>query len=387
MSHAKGSNFKLVCGFETVFNTVPDPATGLVLPVNSVSLRADQPLKTSGTIFRGRNPSEPNAGFVSVSGDVAVPMEASGLGFWLTCLLGQPVTTQAAAKNIAAGPAVNKGGGKVGIPVTAHGIAAGVTVTVAGTTSYNGEYVVDKTSTVNEIVITHAYTAETFSSGTVRPKIYTHVYGVPDEAPSFFSEKQFTDIVQHEMITGCKVQRFGTRVGGDGELVATVGVEGCNAMALSSTSLVDTEVELSLARFLFDGVTIHEAGSAYGKAKEFSLDIGADLDTDSYFVGGGGMRGSLAEGVMSLGGTMKAVFDGPALLEKGRAHTDTSIVLSYSRAVESLSFEFQEVQISRTSPPMDTPRGLYCDVNWQAFLRGSSGSAVTATLVNQVSGY
>ena len=58
--------------------------------------------------------------------------------------------------------AVDKGGGLVGIPSTAHGLSVGENVTISGTTNYNGnEDIVSVTA--DEFVITAAYNAETFA--------------------------------------------------------------------------------------------------------------------------------------------------------------------------------------------------------------------------------
>ena len=70
---------------------------------------------------------------------------------------------QLAIKNINNAAAVDKTGGKVGIPVTAHGFATGDTVDITGSTNYDGHYTVDATSTTNEVVITATYAAETFT--------------------------------------------------------------------------------------------------------------------------------------------------------------------------------------------------------------------------------
>ena len=58
--------------------------------------------------------------------------------------------------------AVDKGGGLVGIPLTAQPFATGESVTNTGTVNYNGAYVVDASSSANEVVITATYVAETF---------------------------------------------------------------------------------------------------------------------------------------------------------------------------------------------------------------------------------
>ena len=64
---------------------------------------------------------------------------------------------------IDAAAAVDKGGGKVGIPITGHGFSNGQKIILSGTTNYDETYLVDATSTVNEVVITATYVAETFS--------------------------------------------------------------------------------------------------------------------------------------------------------------------------------------------------------------------------------
>lgn len=59
--------------------------------------------------------------------------------------------------------AVDKGGGKVGIPCTAHGLADETKIIIIGTVNYDGSNEVDNTSSENEIVITDAFVAETFN--------------------------------------------------------------------------------------------------------------------------------------------------------------------------------------------------------------------------------
>ena len=72
--------------------------------------------------------------------------------------------------NIDNAAAVDKGAGKVGIPVTAHGYTAGEAVKILGTINYSysesvrsGWYIVQSETTVNEVVIIAIYVAETFS--------------------------------------------------------------------------------------------------------------------------------------------------------------------------------------------------------------------------------
>lgn len=67
------------------------------------------------------------------------------------------------AKTLDATAADPKGGGLVGIPLTAHGFAAGDYVTIGGTIYYNGEYRIVSVTT-DEFVIKATYIAETFEA-------------------------------------------------------------------------------------------------------------------------------------------------------------------------------------------------------------------------------
>jgi len=58
--------------------------------------------------------------------------------------------------------AVDKGGGKVGIPITGHAYAAGDQIVIDGTTNYDDTYIINS-QTANEIVITETYVSETFA--------------------------------------------------------------------------------------------------------------------------------------------------------------------------------------------------------------------------------
>ncbi len=65
--------------------------------------------------------------------------------------------------NINNAAAVDKGSGKVGIPVTTHGYTAGEAVKILSTINYDGYYIVQSGTTANEVVIVATYAAETFA--------------------------------------------------------------------------------------------------------------------------------------------------------------------------------------------------------------------------------
>lgn len=68
------------------------------------------------------------------------------------------------AATLDAAAVVDRGGGKVELPATAHGLPVGTAITIAGTTSYDGATEVDADTTADELVIVHAYTAEVLTA-------------------------------------------------------------------------------------------------------------------------------------------------------------------------------------------------------------------------------
>ena len=68
-----------------------------------------------------------------------------------------------ATATLDAAAAVDKGGGLVGLPATGHGLTAGNTVTVSGSTNYDSTFTLDPTTSVNELVVPATFVAETFA--------------------------------------------------------------------------------------------------------------------------------------------------------------------------------------------------------------------------------
>ena len=92
-----------------------------------------------------------------ITGDVSVIDRSTGIE------TPAPITALPLSILINNAAAVDKGGGKVGIPLTSQPFATGEILTISGTVNYNGiAHVVDATSSADEVVITVAYNAETF---------------------------------------------------------------------------------------------------------------------------------------------------------------------------------------------------------------------------------
>ena len=92
---SQSNRFRTQCllEYETSYKVAPSSATAVKLGYNSTTLKSSRPLLKPGTISGNRNPTIPFRGNTDVSGDIVVPVDLIGIGFWLKLLLGTPSTT------------------------------------------------------------------------------------------------------------------------------------------------------------------------------------------------------------------------------------------------------------------------------------------------------
>jgi hypothetical protein len=70
------------------------PASGYrSLDFKSTDLSSEQPLGDDPLLGRGRNTLDPYRGLISDEGQIEVPFDQRGIGFWLTALFGAPTST------------------------------------------------------------------------------------------------------------------------------------------------------------------------------------------------------------------------------------------------------------------------------------------------------
>jgi len=89
---ARGYKSKLVLDFETTFGQDPASPSGLIMPVNKATIGAQQNQNEASTLTGRRDKTEPILGNIDVSGDVEVPIDVIGTGYWLKGLFGAPTT-------------------------------------------------------------------------------------------------------------------------------------------------------------------------------------------------------------------------------------------------------------------------------------------------------
>lgn len=92
MARAYGSRAQMALAFESVYGTAP--GSGYTkMPFASSGLSSEQPLVDSELLGYGRDPLAPIKDAVTADGDIVIPVDVDGIGFWLKAAFGAPVTT------------------------------------------------------------------------------------------------------------------------------------------------------------------------------------------------------------------------------------------------------------------------------------------------------
>jgi len=91
MAQQRGSKAKVLIGYESTYNQAP--SAGYVMPFNTCGVAGRRTLNRAETIRDSRNPAQPFAGNIDVSGPVVVPVDSTALIYWLYAMFNTPTTT------------------------------------------------------------------------------------------------------------------------------------------------------------------------------------------------------------------------------------------------------------------------------------------------------
>ena len=211
---------------------------------------------------------------------------------------------------------------------------------------------------------------------------YTHVYKVGSSIPSMVIEKMLTDISQYEKFNGCKINSMKLGFGGDGELVATLDIMGAK-QTLSGTTYDSTPTAIALDRVSNFQAALKEGGSTISIVTGGEISVENGLDGGLYCVGGGGQRGDIPEGFVKVSGSITALFQDLALLNKALAATESSLELTFTSGTHSLAIKIPELVYDRTSPAIKTAGGLTVDLKFSGYYNNDGDAcAVKVTLVS-----
>lgn len=92
MARQSNARTAMALAFESVYGTAP--VSGYTfMPFAKMGIGEEQALIDNELLGYGTDPLAPSRDVINVNGDVVVPVDVAGIGFWLKGLIGQPVTT------------------------------------------------------------------------------------------------------------------------------------------------------------------------------------------------------------------------------------------------------------------------------------------------------
>lgn len=219
---------------------------------------------------------------------------------------------------------------------------------------------------------------------------YTHVFKPGNVQPSLVADLKYADptaALMYAKHNGVKVSTFGMEIGGDGELVANLGLLGASRTKGASAYDATAADRLSFSRFSNFQAAIEEGGASIAYVTGLSFDIDFGLDPDQYVIGGGGVRGDIPEGALGISGTLTALFQSDSLLEKAINSTESSLKATFTSGAHSLEIFFPELQYEEADPPVNGPQGLLLELPFMAYYNDNSDtSSLKVTLVNDQAG-
>ena len=218
---------------------------------------------------------------------------------------------------------------------------------------------------------------------------YTHEYKVDNTncQPSFLLQKDFADIPQFFKYNGLKINSMAFAFEGDGLLQCTIDVVGAS-LTESGTDYDATPTTHNYQRYRFLDLTLNEGGSASTEFTQLSFNIGSNLQTDVYPIGGGGNRTALPEGKYSIGGNGRVLFDNMNLYNKALNATESSIEVIGTSGTDSLTIDFNEVEYGLNSPQVPGNEGVFLDLDFQAYFDDhADDSSIVITVVNDIASY
>ncbi|MEZ6854992.1 phage tail tube protein [Halodesulfovibrio aestuarii] len=254
----------------------------------------------------------------------------------------------------------------------------------AGNTDYSGNIVVPVDAQTFPLWLIALFGLPTT---TADGDSFKHVFTPCETQPSLWIEKQFPELSGYLLGYGIKASSLALSATSEGEVTADIGLVGAGESS-NGAAAVANPAELAFMQFQNFQATVKMDGAALSdRITEFSLNLDCGLDGDSYCVGGGGERGSIAEGVLGISGNLSALFTDKTLLQKGADNTTVSFAVEYVLGATKLLVELTEAKINRASPAIDGPKGIKESYSFQGFASNPADDAIRVTVTNDVESY
>lgn len=419
MARAYGSNATLLLKRETAYG---EQASGNFyrMPFNSSDLSSEQGLIEDAVLGYGRDPLQPLRDVINDEGDITVPVDPRYLGFWLTGLLGNPVSSSVAATGYIDFTGIPAPGETITINSTVFTFVAsapaGNQILIGGTAIQSVDNAVTKLNsstdaTVNiatysrptgtqRLLITHdtagaagntftlaensavaSRSADTLQGGGTRHEFVSGKTSLP----SYSVEIGMPNIPAFFMHTGVVINSLALDFQRSGAAAATI-----NAIAQAEkrfgATLGGTPQTLTFSRISQFQGSVRSGGQLIGNLTAASVTYTNNMERIETIRDDGLIDGADPT-VAALTGTIEVRFADTTLIDKAIAGTAVDLEFSYTlNAGLILKLLAHEVYLPKPKTSVDGPGGIQASFDFQGAFNTAQGRMLTVHLINDQSG-
>jgi len=415
---ARGANALLAAKFESVYGT-PPAGNYVLLPFVQSNMGEEQGLLEDDLLGTGREPLDPELDVANNNGDITVPVDVRGIGYWLKLLFGAPVSaagTVAATGTLtfSAQPAVDstvtiagtaftfKASGATGSQVNI-GANVGATVTALATalnaSGVAGVAVATYSAGGSVLTVTHdtpgaAGNAFTLAAGvgsnatpsgaTLGGGTNTHTFtSGEDELPSLALEIGMPDVPSFGMNFGVRGNTIQIGMSRRGKLNARIGLIAQGEDIDDSTG-AGTPTRFLVTRLAQATGQITKDGVQLASVVEAEVNYSNNLDPVETIRPDGRIED--ADPAKSTGtGNVKMRFADHTMLDAATGRDPVALTFGWAFDNYSLLFTYERVFLPKVKRPIEGPGGIMATFQWQA--SGADGHVLSVVLVNDLTGY
>ncbi|MGN1038537.1 MAG: phage tail tube protein, partial [Mailhella sp.] len=293
------------------------------------------------------------------------------------------------------GAAIDKGDGKVGLPVAGAGVAfaVGDKVTVAGTTGYNGVHAIAEGTTAIELVIEASFTSETFDgTASAIPLFYRHSFKLPKVQPTVSLQKHFNfdegaADEPYSLFQSCKVNSYSFSFGGEQEIQFAIDWSmGSHEMRASSLNASLEPKDLPQSGWADKETAIWMDGVRLGDVQSGSITQSFNIEAVAA-VGDMGKRYRQSEGDPTCDVSFTAFLEEDKYQQLADASAKVSVDISMDNAAgDELWLHVYEAELDSSGPQITGKTGLTQDFTAMGYV--DSGETLCGyTLINRVESY
>lgn len=404
---ARGGLAQILFQHEPGFRTRPGTPNAVALPFTSYGVFRNPKRTKDNSINSSPLPAKSGCGDATIeAASIKSILDLRTIGFWLSCLLGMPTTQKAVTKqptNVTgvtihyAQATAGAGDGTLEyadtgktLTWTDQGGTAGTPVDVTA----GGRFTIPAGTADHGIVVEVAAaqlpaTDKTDSDIAVSASLKAHVFPFNlSDRPTALLERGHSDVSTFLQADGIFVGKLAYDVLASEQSIDLTVIGGGEVDATTTWDATPTQYE-SVRACGHGGYISDGASAALGTITggDLSCDLGAKGEKVANQREGYGL---IEFGEISLGGNLKAVFDGDTAWRKARDGDSTRLRIGSatqtSAGIFSLYWDIPNAELEEKSKPLEGKSGLFVDVAWMAH-RVTAGSLPLVVLVNDVASY